>query len=164
MLNQDVKCCSCAVTNISAFCYPTSSRHVSFTRHLKKNMQTIQTPNMRPSVLGGRKGIQPVKNSVVGYWRGHLSGARCRLAYSPADATATHCLLPTKKSVYAGKYAICALHWNMRQMRQSHKTDTPLRLVPFKKQCFNPNTNAIHSSYARSLKTLLIIVIMKKYA
>jgi len=24
---------------------------------------------------------------VVGYWRGYLSGARCRLAYGPADAT-----------------------------------------------------------------------------
>ena len=30
---------------------------------------------------------------VVGYWRGYLSGARCRLAYGPADATVTHCLL-----------------------------------------------------------------------
>ena len=39
------------------------------------------------------KGIRPVKNRVVGYWRGYLSGARCRLAYGPADATATHCLL-----------------------------------------------------------------------
>jgi len=29
----------------------------------------------------------------VGCWRGYLSGARCRLAYGPADATATHCLL-----------------------------------------------------------------------
>ena len=29
----------------------------------------------------------------VGCWRGHLSAARCRLAYGPADATATHCLL-----------------------------------------------------------------------
>jgi len=27
---------------------------------------------------------------VVGCWRGYLSGARCRLAYGPADATATH--------------------------------------------------------------------------
>jgi len=27
------------------------------------------------------------------FWRGYLSGARCRLAYGPADATATHCLL-----------------------------------------------------------------------
>jgi len=30
---------------------------------------------------------------VVGCWRGYLSGARCRFAYGPADATATHCLL-----------------------------------------------------------------------
>jgi len=43
--------------------------------------------------LGGRKGIRPVKNWVVGCWRGYLSGARCKLAYVPADATATHCLL-----------------------------------------------------------------------
>jgi len=42
--------------------------------------------------LGGRKGIQPVKNWVVGCWHGYLSGAMCRLAYGPADATATHCL------------------------------------------------------------------------
>jgi len=45
------------------------------------------------SWLGGRKGIQPVKNWVVGCWRGYVSGARCRLACCPADATATHCLL-----------------------------------------------------------------------
>ena len=31
--------------------------------------------------LGGRKGIRPVENWVVGCWRGYLSGARCRLAY-----------------------------------------------------------------------------------
>ena len=43
--------------------------------------------------LGGRNGIRPVKNWVVGCWHGYLSGARCRLAYGPADATATHCLL-----------------------------------------------------------------------
>jgi len=45
--------------------------------------------------LGSRKGIRPVKNGVgvVGFWRSYLSGARCRLAYVPADATATHCLL-----------------------------------------------------------------------
>ena len=43
--------------------------------------------------LGGSKGTRPVKNWVVGCWRGYLSGARCRLAYGPADATATHCLL-----------------------------------------------------------------------
>jgi len=43
--------------------------------------------------LGGRKGIWPVKIWVVGCWHGYLSGARCTLAYGPADATATHCLL-----------------------------------------------------------------------
>ena len=43
--------------------------------------------------LGDRKGIRPVKNRVVRCWRGYLSGARCRLAYGPADASATHCLL-----------------------------------------------------------------------
>ena len=31
--------------------------------------------------------------AVVGCWRGYLSGATCRFAYGPADATATHCLL-----------------------------------------------------------------------
>ena len=40
--------------------------------------------------LGGRKGIRSVKNWVVACWRGYLSGTRCRLAYRPADATATH--------------------------------------------------------------------------
>ena len=31
--------------------------------------------------LGGRKGIQPLKNWVVGCWHGYLSWAQCRLAY-----------------------------------------------------------------------------------
>jgi len=35
--------------------------------------------------LGGRKGIRPVKNWVVGCWRGSLSGARCRFAYGSSD-------------------------------------------------------------------------------
>jgi len=38
------------------------------------------------------KGIRPVKNWVVGCWRGCL-GRGADVAYSPADATATHCLL-----------------------------------------------------------------------
>ena len=46
--------------------------------------------------LGGRKGIRPVKNWVVGCRHGYVSGARCRLAYGPADATATHCLASVK--------------------------------------------------------------------
>jgi len=34
--------------------------------------------------LGVRKGIQPVKNWVVGFWCGYLSGVRCRSAYGTA--------------------------------------------------------------------------------
>jgi len=49
--------------------------------------------------LGGRKGIWPVKNWVVGYWRGYLSGVRCKwFAYDPADATATPSSLAPVKS------------------------------------------------------------------
>jgi len=42
----------------------------------------------------GRQEEHPVcKNWVVGCWRGHLSGVRCRLAYGLPDATTTHCFL-----------------------------------------------------------------------
>ena len=59
-----------------------------------RHLLLIYLPSvLRRCWLGGRKGIRPVKNSVVGCWCGYLSGARCRLAYGPADATATHCLL-----------------------------------------------------------------------
>jgi len=37
--------------------------------------------------------FRPAKYCVAGCWRGCLSGARCRLAYGPADSSATHCLL-----------------------------------------------------------------------
>jgi len=43
--------------------------------------------------LGGRRGIRPVKNWLVGCWRGYLSGMRCRFAYGPADAIATDYVL-----------------------------------------------------------------------
>ena len=40
--------------------------------------------------LGDRNGIRPVKNRVVRYWLGCLSGAWCKwFAYGPADATST---------------------------------------------------------------------------
>jgi len=59
----------------------------------KRGMVLSLSENCFSGSLGGRKGIPPVKNRVVGYWHGYLSGARCRLAYGQADATATHCLL-----------------------------------------------------------------------
>ena len=44
-------------------------------------------------LVGRQEGHPACKKRVVVCWRGCLSGARCRLAYGPADATATHCLL-----------------------------------------------------------------------
>ena len=49
--------------------------------------QTVVVSNVS---LGVRKSIQPVKNWVMGYWRGYLSAVwRKWFAYGPADATAT---------------------------------------------------------------------------
>ena len=44
-------------------------------------------------LVGQQEGHPACKNWVVGCWHSYLSGTRCRLAYGPADATATHCLL-----------------------------------------------------------------------
>ena len=44
-------------------------------------------------LVGRQEGHPACKKWVVGCWCGCLSAARCRLAYGPADATATHCLL-----------------------------------------------------------------------
>ena len=43
-------------------------------------------------LVGQQEGYPTCKNLVVGCWHGYLSGTRCRLAYGPGDATATHCL------------------------------------------------------------------------
>ena len=51
------------------------------------------------TLLAGRQEGHPAcKNWVVGCWHGYMSGARCRLAYGQADATATHCLIASLKS------------------------------------------------------------------
>ena len=44
-------------------------------------------------LVGRQEGHLACKKWVVRCWHGYLSAARCRLAYGPADATATHCLL-----------------------------------------------------------------------
>ena len=41
-------------------------------------------------LVGRQEGHPACKKRVVSCWRGCLSGAWCRLAYGPADATATH--------------------------------------------------------------------------
>jgi len=49
-------------------------------------------------LVGPQEGHSACKDWVVRYWRGYLSGVRCKLfAYGPADATATpSCLAPVK--------------------------------------------------------------------
>ena len=83
--------CHAHCMSVCPFVYPSMQAR-------RRNAPLIRFLILVPSVLwrcwlGGRKGIRPVKNWVVGCWHGYLSGARCRLAYCPADATATHCLL-----------------------------------------------------------------------
>jgi len=73
----------------------------SFWRQFGGNFHITTNVYVMPSVLsqcwlGNRKGIRPVKNWVVGCWHSYLSGAMCRFAYGPADATATHCLSSVK--------------------------------------------------------------------
>jgi len=58
-----------------------------FQDNLGKLAPEKQNQCFLPSVLwrcwvGGRKGIWPVKNWVVGCWYGYLSGTRCRFAYA----------------------------------------------------------------------------------
>jgi len=70
LISEDGECTTEFRTRLNAFCY------------------TVPSVLWR-CWLGGRKGIRPVKNWVVGCCRGYLSGVRCRLAYGPADATAS---------------------------------------------------------------------------
>jgi len=44
-------------------------------------------------LVGQQEGLPACKNCVVVCWRGYVSGVTFRLAYGPADATSTHCLL-----------------------------------------------------------------------
>ena len=79
-------------------CHEVSCDWSALARCELKKLSSWYVGSILPSVLwhcwlGSRKGIRPVKNWAVGCWRGHLSGAMCRLAYGPADSTATHCLL-----------------------------------------------------------------------
>ena len=85
------------VSNQGKFAFSALNRDTAICKgHTREDSLSIyfsQTSVLWRCWLGGRKGIRPVKNWVVRCWRCYLSGARCRLAYGPADATATHCLL-----------------------------------------------------------------------
>jgi len=45
----------------------------------------------------------------MGCWHGYLFGSRCRHAYGPADATATHCLASVKFRLFLPIW--CRLTW-----------------------------------------------------
>jgi len=65
------------VSHHSIFCSKTNKRDLKYQRI--NSALTL--------LVGGRKGIRPVKDWVVGCWHGYASGSRCRFA------TATHYLL-----------------------------------------------------------------------
>jgi len=76
-----------------------ASRKIQTYQNKAKNLYTIYFVfdfSALTLLVGRQEGHPACKKTewwVVGCWRGYLSGARCRLAYGPADATATHCLL-----------------------------------------------------------------------
>jgi len=60
---------------------------------LQQNTDDVYYAFSASMLLAGRHEEHPAcKKLSGGVLRGYLSGARCRLAYGPADATATHCL------------------------------------------------------------------------
>ena len=63
--------------------------------HIKKEVAFSAFAFSALTLLVGRQEGHLVckKLSGVGCWCGYLSGVRCRLAYGPADAIATDCLL-----------------------------------------------------------------------
>ena len=64
--------------------------------------------------FGIRNSIRPVKNWVMGYWHGYVSGVWYKwFAYGPADATATPSSLASVKSrmVYLSDAGLPRLSW-----------------------------------------------------
>ena len=55
-------------------------------------------PSVLTLLVGRQEGHPACKKLSGGGWHGYLSRARCRLAYNPADATATHRLFGSVKS------------------------------------------------------------------
>ena len=57
--------------------------------------------------LGGRKGIRPLKNWVVRYWHGYLSGAKCRammIVWRITLIVLLHCLTTTTLHPFNGLF------------------------------------------------------------
>jgi len=70
-------------------------------------------------LVGRQEGHLACKNSVVRYWRGYRSGARCKwFAYGSADATVTSSSLAPVKSrmVYLSGASLPRLSWKKRPL------------------------------------------------
>jgi len=86
MLNSRICALSCMVSFMCFHC-----PHSVHCLILLCQYQTKWVFSALTLFFGRQEGHPACKNWVVGCWHGYLSGARCRLAYGPADATATHC-------------------------------------------------------------------------
>jgi len=111
-IRQYFKCQTTAPRHLTASSYSAAAvwPKLSTASHTQHGNCRYQTPSLVSAIiprwvsssafsaltlLVGRQEGHPAckKTLVVRCWCGYLSGARCRLAYCPADATATHCLL-----------------------------------------------------------------------
>ena len=87
-------------------------------------------------LVGRQEGhpLRPVKNWVLGYWHGYLSGARCRLAYGPADATATEGIFDSITEIYM----LIVNSWSI------HMEGSPLRIIHYF-PCFCAKSTKVYS-------------------
>jgi len=107
-------------TNISHSCHqPHTIANCKVSNHPREKIPTWLPSVLMPSVLwhcwlGVGKSIRPVKNWVMGYWHGYLSGVWCKwFAYGPVDAAATPSSLASVKSrmVYLSGAGLPRLSW-----------------------------------------------------
>jgi len=85
---------------------------------LLQHIQSLQWPSVlrRCWLVGWQEEYPTWKNWVVGCWHGYLFGARCRLAYGPADATATLFLASVKSRwFYFSGTSSPRLSWTKRR-------------------------------------------------
>jgi len=84
--HQSLSLCICSSVSVSVSVLLLVSVSVQLAgRHLAFSALTL--------LVGWQEGHPACKKLSGGVLHGYLSGARCRLAYAPADSTATHCLL-----------------------------------------------------------------------
>jgi len=90
-------------------------------------------------LLGGSKGIRPLKTEWWWYWYGYLSGVRCNwFAYGPTDATATPSSLASLKSRMVLPFW-CQLTQVVLEKVRSKLVGMPVHRCTF--NCTNRNTD-----------------------